>query len=257
MAFLRTYTLRPGEEVQLPGHIRGRGNPENMICQMDPSRSIFLRTGALVARTCVKPVKGKCAIRVVNATEGHVTVYKNMTAGVLQPVQRIMPYDTKSNDEALEKEERVHQLFEDDSDLDDALPADMSQALTDKAKEFTIPEHVLLDREATRRYLKDLQREVRDKYVQGQRVKHEEIPEHVRDLYDSTAKVVPKDYRKRIHEVLLKHANVFAKNSADIGRTTWVKHDVDTGNSAPVRQRPRRIRLRSTSRSPKADRSTG
>ena len=243
VAFLRTYTLKPGEEVQLPGQVRGKGNPENIICQMDPSRSIFLRTGALVARTCVKPTKGKCAIRVVNATEGHVTVYKNMTAGVLTPVQRIMPYETKSSEEALEEEARVLQLCEDDSDLDDALPADMSKALADNAKEFTIPEHVLLDREATRRYLRDLQQEARDKHVHEQRVKHDEIPEHVRDLYERTVKVVPKDYRKRIHEVLQKHANAFARDAADIGRTTWVKHDIDTGNNVPVRQRPRRIRL--------------
>ncbi len=39
---------------------------------------------------------------------------------------------------------------------------------------------------------------------------------------------------------LIKHSDVFAKSPNDLGRTSVLKHKIDTGNSAPIRQRPRR-----------------
>ena len=54
---LRTMTIRPGEEVQLSAKVKGKGRPNGTVCMIDPSRTLFARTGALVARTCVKPKK--------------------------------------------------------------------------------------------------------------------------------------------------------------------------------------------------------
>ena len=62
VSLLRTYTLRPGEEVQLPTAINGKTNPDTRICVLEPARRVFLKTGALVARACVKPKNGKCPV---------------------------------------------------------------------------------------------------------------------------------------------------------------------------------------------------
>ena len=61
--------------------------------------------------------------------------------------------------------------------------------------------------------------------------------------YNRTIQLIPKEYHKNVHDIFTKHAKAFSKNSADIGKTTYVKHDIDTGTNSPVRQRPRRLRI--------------
>ena len=41
----------------------------------------------------------------------------------------------------------------------------------------------------------------------------------------------------------MKHKDVFAKNKTDLGRTDIVKHKINTGTAAPVKQHPRRLPL--------------
>ena len=69
------------------------------------------------------------------------------------------------------------------------------------------------------------------------------IPEHLTTLYeDSVAQVEPK-HHYRIAKLMVDHADVFAKNSTDLGRTTWVKHHIDTGAAPPIREMGRRHSL--------------
>ncbi|CAK1602413.1 unnamed protein product [Parnassius mnemosyne] len=42
-------------------------------------------------------------------------------------------------------------------------------------------------------------------------------------------------------KLLLKYANVFPSNEADIGKTGLVQHKINTGQKLPIRQRPRRL----------------
>ncbi|CAK1592082.1 unnamed protein product [Parnassius mnemosyne] len=42
-------------------------------------------------------------------------------------------------------------------------------------------------------------------------------------------------------KLLLKYANVFSSNEADIGKTGLVQHKINTGQELPIRQRPRRL----------------
>ena len=70
-----------------------------------------------------------------------------------------------------------------------------------------------------------------------------ELPEHLRDLYDSTCQkenLAPR-VQQSFRELLVKHANLFATSDADLGRTSLVTHDIDTGDAALVRQPPRRV----------------
>ena len=45
--------------------------------------------------------------------------------------------------------------------------------------------------------------------------------------------------RLSFHQLLIKHAEVFARNDSDLGRTDVVCHDIDTGETRPIC--PRRI----------------
>ncbi|CAG5048976.1 unnamed protein product [Parnassius apollo] len=42
-------------------------------------------------------------------------------------------------------------------------------------------------------------------------------------------------------KLLLKYADVFSSNDADIGKTGLVQHKINTGEELPIRQRPRRL----------------
>ena len=133
--------------------------------------------------------------------------------GVLQPVVEAVNYvedDSGSQDAAEE------------SDFED-LPVTAPAKELDRKVE--IPAHVLCDKEATKRYLKALRRQERDrKRLEDINNAPEKLPEHVVDLYERTIKQVPKDYHKKIHKIISQHSRVFAKTAGDMGRTTWVKH---------------------------------
>ena len=70
-----------------------------------------------------------------------------------------------------------------------------------------------------------------------------ELPEHLRELYDTTCakENLTPGVRQNFKKLLLKHATLFATSDADLGRTNLVAHDIDTGDAAPIRQPPRRV----------------
>ena len=229
---ITTTTLQPGQERQVWAKLKGKGRPDDMVCVMEPSRTLFARTGALAGRLCTKPRNGKCAVRILNPTEEHITLYKNMTVGVLQPALETVRY---VEDEGLQRD--ADDEASESDDLPDTAPA------RDSGRKVEIPARVLQDKEALRRYLKALQREERDrKRVETSADVATKLPEHVMDLYERSIRQVPKRYHDKIHEAIARNARVFAKDAHDMGKTTWVKHDVDTGSYSPVRQRPRRLR---------------
>ena len=106
-----TTTLQPGQERQVWAKLKGKGKPEDMVCVVEPSRTLFARTGALAGRLCTRPSNGKCAVRILNPTEEHITLYKNMTVGVLQPAFETVNY--------VEEEERTPEADDEASESDD------------------------------------------------------------------------------------------------------------------------------------------
>ena len=229
---IHTMTLKPGQERQVWAKLKGKGKPNEMVCVVEPSKTLFARTGALAGRLCTKPEDGKCAVRILNPTEEHITLYKNMTVGILQPAEETVNY---VEDEPLQPE--ADDEASESDDLPDTAPAQ------DSGRTVEIPARVLHDKEATQRYLRALRRKELDrKRTEDKSEVPKKLPQHVLDLYERSIKQVPKDYHKKIHEVIARNAKVFARDAHDMGKTTWVKHDVDTGDHSPVRQRPRRLR---------------
>ena len=229
---ISTMTIKPGQERQVWAKLKGKGRPDDMVCMIEPSKTLFVRTGALAGRVCTKPHNGKCAVRILNASEEHITLYKNTTVGVLQPVVETVNY--------VEEEAARADADDEDSDFDD-LP--VTAPAKDLDRKIEIPAHVLCDKEATNRYLKSLRRKERDrKRLEETATTTEKMPDHVVDLYERSIKQVPKQYHKKIHQIIAQNSRVFAKSAGDMGRTMWVKHDIDTGDHSPVRQRPRRLR---------------
>ena len=65
----------------------------------------------------------------------------------------------------------------------------------------------------------------------------------IQDLHIEESAV--SDAGKRVLKSLVNdYSDIFSRNDEDIGRTKLLKHDINTEDAAPIRQRPRRIPLR-------------
>ena len=69
------------------------------------------------------------------------------------------------------------------------------------------------------------------------------VPSHLKPLAEKTAEVLDEEQSSKITSVLLNYQDVFSRNDGDIGRAEGVQHKIDTANSLPVKQNPRRLPL--------------
>ena len=71
------------------------------------------------------------------------------------------------------------------------------------------------------------------------------LPEHVRKLFHLTVEEAPStccthDLLHGLRDFLHVHQHTFATSSTDLGYCIILQHDIDTGNSPPIKQSPRR-----------------
>ncbi|KAK3882385.1 hypothetical protein Pcinc_013251 [Petrolisthes cinctipes] len=69
------------------------------------------------------------------------------------------------------------------------------------------------------------------------------LPQHLWDLAKRSTSYLTEEEAKKMRKVLVQYADVFSQGDMDLGRTALVKHSVNTGNSSPVKQAPRRVAL--------------
>ena len=70
-----------------------------------------------------------------------------------------------------------------------------------------------------------------------------ELPDHVKDLYERSAKNLSISQREELRLLLLENADLFSKSSDDLGHTDMVRHKIDIGDAVPIRQPPHRMPL--------------
>ena len=70
-----------------------------------------------------------------------------------------------------------------------------------------------------------------------------ELPHHMRDLYDRSVTDLTAEEARQLYDLLHEFSDVFSENSHDLGRTDMVKHLINTGGAAPIRQPPRKLPL--------------
>ena len=68
-----------------------------------------------------------------------------------------------------------------------------------------------------------------------------QVPAHVRSLYDLHADSMSDAEKRAFADLLIEYADVFAENKTDLGRTSWVKHHINTGDEPPFKHRPYRL----------------
>ena len=66
------------------------------------------------------------------------------------------------------------------------------------------------------------------------------VPSHVKDMFEITSTLLCREEKGLFAKLLIKYGSVFSRSSDDLGQTDRVKHRINTGSSAPIRQPPRR-----------------
>ncbi|KAJ8033437.1 hypothetical protein HOLleu_23675 [Holothuria leucospilota] len=69
----------------------------------------------------------------------------------------------------------------------------------------------------------------------------DEVPHHLVGLLDSCGNRLEKEQYRQLKELLIQYGDVFSMSSSDLGRTTVVKHAIDTGSAKPIKQPARRV----------------
>ena len=67
------------------------------------------------------------------------------------------------------------------------------------------------------------------------------VPEHLEVLFEQSITNLEKEEQLKVLEALLRYQDVFTRSDSDLGRTSQVKHKIETGDARPIRQKPRRI----------------
>ena len=67
------------------------------------------------------------------------------------------------------------------------------------------------------------------------------FPEHVKDLFERCTSDLSSSDKRKARDLLIRYAHLFSKTDEDVGSTKLVKHKIDTGDKAPIKQQPRRL----------------
>ena len=75
----------------------------------------------------------------------------------------------------------------------------------------------------------------------GNKVEFPELPEYLKELFEDSCKnLKEKSQKKKLAELLLSYKSAFASSKTDIGCCSLIKHRIETGEAAPIRQPLRR-----------------
>ena len=66
------------------------------------------------------------------------------------------------------------------------------------------------------------------------------LPSHLKELYEKSKTNLKQADRLKLMKCLTTFQDVFSRGDDDIGHTDVVRHNIDTGGTRRVRQRPRR-----------------
>ena len=197
VALTKTVHVRPGEQRLLTAQVMGKFNIDGRPVLVEPSRTVYGKTGAIVCKIVARPYENHVPLRVVNPGDDTITIYKGTTVGVLSDVTEASMWQSKTHDDAeTDSLCRVSRAASTDSD-DVQINDNMMPVAT--------------------------------------------LPEQVSQLFEESRARLDANQSKDLFQLLDEYSDIFAKNSADFGKTTILKHNIDTGDEPPVKQRPRRF----------------
>ena len=69
------------------------------------------------------------------------------------------------------------------------------------------------------------------------------LPDHLKDLYQRSIDGMDPMRQAHVYSLLCEFSDVFSQGPQDKGRTEKIQHRINTQDTAPIRQPPRRLPL--------------
>ena len=69
------------------------------------------------------------------------------------------------------------------------------------------------------------------------------IPQHLESLYERSTQGKSEWEKRAVGNLLSRYEHAFSRSDWDVGLTSLAEHSIDTGDAAPIKQRPRRVPL--------------
>ncbi|KAK3086913.1 hypothetical protein FSP39_025347 [Pinctada imbricata] len=85
--------------------------------------------------------------------------------------------------------------------------------------------------------------DVNKEEITVQTTKEDNIPEHLKELYEESIVNLKKEEREKFREFLWKFQDTFSRHEWDLGQTTLINHEINTEGHRPVKQPPRKVPL--------------
>ena len=202
----------PHQRFIIPGQVEGCGEIEAHDVIMESDQSLFANLGILAPRVLVVPRYNQVPVEIVNMTDEHRTIPSGALLGIIAGVEEMRSH---WDDPALGVSSCA------DQPADDAIVTGNSDdKLADGAE-------VVVNTVSVTEVGADLPEQA--------------VPLHLQALYEQYAAGLDDDERAAFAVLLCEYADVFAKHKTDLGRTSWVKHHIDTGDAKPFKHRPYRL----------------
>ena len=69
------------------------------------------------------------------------------------------------------------------------------------------------------------------------------VPEYLETLLTKCRPLLTTRQQSEVESLVLDYRDIFARSKSDLGRTSLFKHEINTGSTPPIKQRPRRVPL--------------
>ena len=214
-----TITISAGCEMNTEAMVKGKRSVNGRTSVMEPARTVFYKTGALLSKIVVTPDRNKVPVRLYNPHDEPIRLYKNTTLGILREVDEThvfkLPNEDRMKTEADQPDDVTVTSNESDEEWQTA-DEEPEEPYANIRKFATLPTDENGD------------------------VDYNKMPEHLQQLYEASIEELNAGQRRDLRKLLVDYEDVFARHSKDIGKAEGVKHHIDTGDEPPVSQRPRR-----------------
>ena len=201
-----------------------------------PTKNPVRAMGAVAAATLVDPLANSIPVMVMNSTDSTIALSPGQTLGVMVPVEYVSQPVTKFEDSMIEKTEVVFPK----QGLEPHGPA--YQQIRKVARLGNIEVTARKSLTPSRMEYNEETTDVNDTgdIASSDHLAYEAqfIPHHLQKLYIDSCKArgLSQTNRNQLAEFLRQNADVFARSSHDLGHVTTVKHRIDTGDAAPIKQ---------------------
>ena len=235
------HVVQPNTEAVLSAKVSGQ-DPEGTVGVFTPAKTLFDKTGALGCHIAVTKREGEIPVRVLNPSPIPHLLRKGTFVGKFEAIEEARTWETSHDTEetctstcTCSETAEKQQLNTFSLQTDSIRKTQSDGEIVDCCHKLAVitPSEVFaaINRDDVTS-------------PQGSDVTKllEEIPEHLKPLFkDSISRLETPKLKRRLANVFKEYAHCFAKDSDDIGKTTLIKHDIDTGDEPPVRQRGRRF----------------